>query len=132
MCEAFIVVTLFQKGMALAVNVDKKPMLPLVSDAINGIFHNPKDPFWTGRVMDLLFDGIEIDCTSEEFAAKATCSIFESGEAKAVQPLRPNYYKFSLFGAVCKFLVNFSPVINVSIQLGERKRNWYVQSFSWY
>ncbi|KAJ6635575.1 Sensory neuron membrane protein 1 [Pseudolycoriella hygida] len=87
-------------GMALAVNVDKKPMLPLVSDAINGIFHNPKDAFWTGRVMDYLFDGIEIDCSSEEFAAKATCSIFATGEVKAVQPLREDFYKYSLFGAV--------------------------------
>lgn len=86
--------------MALAVNVDKKPMLPLVNGAINGIFHHPKHPFWTGRVMDYLFDGIEIDCTSEDFEAKATCSIFETGEVKAVQPLRENFYKFSLFGAV--------------------------------
>lgn len=94
--------------MALAVNVDKKPMLPLVSEAINGIFHNPKDPFWTGRAMDYLFDGIEIDCTSEEFAAKATCSIFETGEVKAVQPLRENFFKFSLFGAVSIFDVNWN------------------------
>lgn len=89
--------------MALAVNVDKKPMLPLVSDAINGIFHHPKTPFWTGRAMDYLFDGIEIDCTSEEFAAKATCAVFESGEVKAIQPVRENIFKFSLFGAVSKF-----------------------------
>nr|QGW45470.1 sensory neuron membrane protein 1d [Bradysia odoriphaga] len=88
-------------GMALATNVDKKPMLPLVSKAIDGIFHNPTNPFWTGRVMDYLFDGIEIDCTSEEFEAKATCSVFGSGEVKAIQPTdRENIYKFSIFGAV--------------------------------
>lgn len=89
--------------MALAVNVDKKPMLPLVADAINGIFHNPKDPFWTGRVMDYLFDGIEIDCTSENFAVKGTCSVFATGEVKAIQPLREDFYKFSVFGGVSIF-----------------------------
>lgn len=87
--------------MALATNVDKKPMLPFVDKAINGIFHDPTDPFWTGRVMDYLFDGIEIDCTSEEFEAKATCSVFGSGDVKAVQPTdEENVYKFSIFGAV--------------------------------
>lgn len=55
----------------------------------------------TGRAMDYLFDGIEIDCTSENFAAKATCSMFHSGEAKAVQPTdKENIFKFSVFGAV--------------------------------
>lgn len=93
---------LFRKGMALALNVDKKPMLPLAAKAIDGIFHNPTHPFWTGRVMDYLFDGVEIDCTSEEFEVKATCSVFETGEVKAIQPLRENFYKFSVFGAVSK------------------------------
>ncbi|KAG4080358.1 hypothetical protein HA402_010850 [Bradysia odoriphaga] len=87
-------------GMALATNVDKKPMLPLVSKAIDGIFHNPTDPFWTGRVMDYLFDGIEIDCTSEKFEVQAVCSVFGSGEVKAIQPTdQENIYKFSIFGA---------------------------------
>lgn len=91
---------IFFKGMALAYNVNRKPMLTLVNKVINGIFHNPKDPFWTGRVMDLLFAGIEIDCTSEEFAVQAACTIFESGEVKAIEPLRENFFKFSFFGAV--------------------------------
>lgn len=102
--------------MALATNVDKKPMLPLVNDAINGIFHHPKDPFWTGRVMDYLFDGIEIDCTSKEFAAEATCAIFASGEVKPIQPLRENFFKFSLFGAVSIFDVKLCLPFAIYIQ----------------
>ena len=86
--------------MALSTNVDKKPMLPVINDAINALFHNPKDAFWTGRAFDYLFDGIEIDCTSKEFAAEAICAVFSSGEVKAVEPLRENFYKFSVFGAV--------------------------------
>lgn len=87
--------------MALSVNVNRKPMLKMVGKAVNGIFHQPKDPFWTGRVMDYLFDGIEIDCTSEDFAVNSVCSVFESGNVKSVEPtLRKDYYKFSVFGAV--------------------------------
>ncbi|KAJ6643475.1 Sensory neuron membrane protein 1 [Pseudolycoriella hygida] len=85
-------------GMALNINVNRKPMLKLVSQAVNAIFHQPTDPFWTGRVFDYLFDGIEIDCTSEEFAAKATCAIL--GTVKTIQRLREGFYKFSVFGAL--------------------------------
>lgn len=44
--------------MLLSVNVDKKPMLPMIASAINLLFDNPKDMYWTGRVMDLLFGNI--------------------------------------------------------------------------
>lgn len=49
-------------GMLLAVNVDKKPLLPMVEDVINKIFDNPADAFFTGKAMDLLFNGVEITC----------------------------------------------------------------------
>lgn len=86
--------------MALAVNVDKQPMLPLIVKAIDLLFHEPKDMFWTGRVMDILFDGIPIDCSSSEFAATAACSVFQSGDVKAVRPIDDEHYAFSLFAGV--------------------------------
>lgn len=86
--------------MALAVNVDKKPMLPVINSAINEMFHKPTHPFWTGRVMDLLYDGIPIDCSSEEFSAKAICSVFESGDVKAVRQIDDTTFKFSFFAGV--------------------------------
>lgn len=86
--------------MLLATNVDKQPMLGLVDKAIKELFHDPKDMFWTGRVMDILFDGITIDCSSDAFEAKAVCSVFESGEVKAVKPINDTHYSFSLFSAV--------------------------------
>lgn len=46
--------------------------------------------------MDILFDGIPIDCSSDEFQAKAVCSVFESGEIKAVRPINSTHYAFSL------------------------------------
>lgn len=57
--------------------------------------------FWTGRVMDALFNGIPVDCSDEEnFEATAVCSIFKTGEVKAVQPINATHFSFSLFQAV--------------------------------
>lgn len=83
--------------MILATNIDKKPMLPLVKDAIDIIFHSPKNMYYVGRAMDILFDGITIDCSSDDFNAKAVCSVFESGEVKTIRPISEDHYTFSLF-----------------------------------
>lgn len=46
--------------MLLTVNVDKKPMLPMIANAINLLFNDPKDMYWRGRVMDLLFGNVKM------------------------------------------------------------------------
>lgn len=87
-------------SMALGVNVDRQGMLPLVATAINEIMHHPKDPFWTGKAMDMIFDGLPLDCRSEDFNAKAVCSIFETGESQQIQPSGNDHFKFSLLAGV--------------------------------
>lgn len=87
-------------GMALSINVDRHELLPFIGAAINGILGNPTDAFWTGRVMDLLFDGIPLDCRSDAFEVAAACGEFSTGEYKAIQPINESFYKFSLFGGV--------------------------------
>lgn len=86
--------------MALTVNFDKKPMLPMISNAINQIFHEPVDPFWSGRVMDLLFDGIDVDCSSTNFETMAICTVLGSGEVQAIRVIDDKLYKFSMIGGV--------------------------------
>nr|AOT85638.1 sensory neuron membrane protein 1E [Mayetiola destructor] len=86
-------------GLLLSINIDKKPMLPLISKAVNIVFNDPIDIFWQGRVMDILFDGIPVDCSSNAFEAAAVCSVFSTGEVSAVLPLNETHYKFSLFGS---------------------------------
>lgn len=81
-------------------------MLGLADKAIKDLFHNPKDMFWTGRVMDVLFDGIPIDCSSENFEATATCSVFKSGEVAAIREHNDTHFAFSLFAAVKTILTN--------------------------
>lgn len=44
-------------SLALTVNVNRKGFLKMISEVIAMMF-KPTTPFWTGRAMDLLFDGI--------------------------------------------------------------------------
>lgn len=80
----------------LTQNVNKKPFLPIVNSAIEILFNNPQHMFYTGRVMDILFDGIPIDCSSEKFQAQAVCSVLGSGEIKTIRSLNSTHYAFSL------------------------------------
>lgn len=80
----------------LTLNVNKKPFLPLVNSAIDILFNSPQHMFYTGRVMDILFDGIPIDCSSDKFQAQAVCSVLGTGEIKAVRPLNSTHFAFSL------------------------------------
>lgn len=85
-------------GMLLATNIDKKPLLPSLYTAINNLFQNPEDAFFTGRIMDLLYDGVPIDCTSEDLTTKAICTSFDG-----MQPIRKiddKHFAFSLFAGV--------------------------------
>lgn len=86
--------------MGLAANVDRKSMLPLVKIAIDEIFHNPKEIWWHGRAMDLMFNGIPIDCTSQKPQARVVCMVFRSGELQAIEKIDRTHFKFSLLGGV--------------------------------
>lgn len=94
--------SIFPQGIPLTVNVDRAPMLPLISKAVDLIFHSPQHIFWTGRAMDIMFDGILLDCSSSDFNSKAACSVFEGGEVKAVWPADEpdSHFKFAIFGGV--------------------------------
>lgn len=88
-------------GMALAVNVDREDLLPFIRAAMDGLLHHPKDMFYRGRLWDILYDGIVLDCSSEDFEVTALCSEFSGGDIKEVKPLNETAYVFSLFGNVC-------------------------------
>lgn len=87
-------------GAALTMNVDRGEMLPLVNTAIKGVLPNQKSLFWSGRVMDMLFDGVPLDCTSDDFEVAGACAEFGSGEYKNISPVNESFFKISLFGGV--------------------------------
>lgn len=87
-------------AMALSLNVDRKDLVTLAYTAMKDILHNPKDIFFRGRLWDLLYDGIELDCSSSEFEVAAVCSEFDSGDYKEIRKINDTAFSFSLFGNV--------------------------------
>lgn len=65
--------------------------------ALTQIFR-PKTPFLTASVMDILFNGVGIDCSSEEFEASSFCGAMEN--EKAIKVVNDTYLKFSVLGGV--------------------------------
>lgn len=62
------------------------------------MWHKPQSPFIRVKVMDLLFDGIPVDCSSQEFGAKAVCTAFD--DAPQLARVDDDTFKFSFFAAV--------------------------------
>lgn len=85
--------------MLNTVAAQKPAMLTLASKAINVIFRNPTSIFLTTKVKDLLFDGVIINCTVTDFAAKAVCTQLKT-EAKDLKQITPTDFSFSFFGPV--------------------------------
>lgn len=154
-------------SMFLSINVDKKPMLGLIKKAVDLLFHEPADIFWTGRVMDVrisifialkfiffiysysrccllflfkkvLFDGIPIDCSSQDFQAQAACSVFQSGDVKAIRPLNDTHFSFSLFQGVRILIFSVTNTSKKNYKfpyyfqfIDKWHRSWRIQSISW-
>lgn len=94
-------------GMFLATNVDKQAMLPVIDGVVKNLFHEPADAFYTGRVMDVLYDGVDVDCSADDKTTVAICLTFDTNQA--LRKVGDHQYKFSLFGGVStdKFLSSF-------------------------
>lgn len=84
----------------MSVNRDRAPMLPLVAKALDIIFE-AKTPFVTAKAMDIMFNGIEIDCDKSDFRAIAVCeAIHTEGQGVTVKDEEKKLYKVSLLGHV--------------------------------
>lgn len=85
-------------GMLLATNYDKKPFLPKIDIAIKNLFNNPADGFYTGKAMDILFDGVSIDCSASEETTMAVCVQLE--DMPAIRRIDKTHLAFSILGGV--------------------------------
>lgn len=85
-------------GIFLASNIDRKPMLHRIEEGVNNIFHNPTDAFYTGRAMDVLFYGVEYDCSVKDTYTSAICSALE--DDKSVRKVDDDHYTFTMLGGV--------------------------------
>lgn len=90
-------------AMGLTVHFEMPQFLHVVVQAIKEIFHDPTDVFWTGRSMDLLFDGIEIDCAVKNPLSKLACGEMRRSNQPSLQKIDKQRLKFSLMGGVRHF-----------------------------
>lgn len=74
-------------------------MMNLATKALTKIFRNPETIFLTAKVNDILFDGVLINCTVTDFAAKAVCTQLKT-EAEGLKFQTETEYLFSLLGPV--------------------------------
>lgn len=91
--------------MLLATNVDKKPLLPSIDQAVKSLFHDPADAFFTGRAMDIMFGGVLVDCTGADKLTMAVCMTI--AEESAFKRVDEGHLAFSMFGGVSAFLCDF-------------------------
>lgn len=76
----------------------------VAATAIKHIFHEPTDVFWTGKAMDLLFNGIDIHCNATNTLAKLACSQIMERNDPNFQQIGDKRLRFSLLGGVrCAF-----------------------------
>lgn len=87
-------------SIGLAVHFEYRQFLHVAKAAIKELFHEPTDVFWTGRVMDVLFNGIEIDCDVSTTYAKIACEEIQDRQPDKFKPLDNGKYLFSMFGGV--------------------------------
>ena len=82
----------------------KKQTLPFFckDKAVNSIFKSPPSIFFKIKAMDMMFNGLPIDCTVTDTAGSGVCSLIREN-ADALQSDGPDLYRFSLFGAVSNF-----------------------------
>jgi hypothetical protein len=77
--------------------------------AFKQIFKLKKTPFLTSSVMDLLFNGVVIDCNvdeDEDLEAVVICP--QLGSEKGVKKINDTYFSISILGdvSVIKFMNN--------------------------
>lgn len=86
-------------GVLLAAKIDKPLLLPRVEKGIKEILNNPSDAFYTGSVMDLMFNGVQVDCSTDDPFTRVLCSNL-ADQTLSVRQIDQNHLNFSYFGNV--------------------------------
>ncbi|XP_014229470.1 sensory neuron membrane protein 1-like [Trichogramma pretiosum] len=98
--EILVMPHIFMLSAYMATVRDMPHTLPIVQKAINSVFKAPKSIFIKVRAMDMMFDGLPIDCRGvTDFAGNALCSKVREIAEGAMVIDEPDLYRFSLLGA---------------------------------
>lgn len=86
--------------MLLSVNVDREELLSFSSAAIDQLLDNPKDIFYRGTARKLLYEGVQIDCSKDEFESSTICAELRGEEYQYFVEHNETTLKFSIWGSV--------------------------------
>lgn len=84
-------------------------MLNFVSKGLKALYGD-HTIFTQAPAMNILFDGIDLNCATTDFNAKAICTAIE-GEAKSIEILDDHIFRLSLFGMVTSYEILYDSVI---------------------
>ncbi|XP_011292727.1 sensory neuron membrane protein 1-like [Musca domestica] len=84
--------------MGIAIKREKFAMLQMIAEGLEELF-KARSAFIQAPVMDIFFRGIDVNCDTENFAAKAICLNFHTGAVKGGVKVDDTHFKFSLLGA---------------------------------
>jgi len=77
----------------------KPGAIGLVNKAIPYLYQNQTSAFMMGTANDIMWNGLDINCTSGEFAAVAICLQIRQN-LESLHKISKDHFKFSLFGVV--------------------------------
>eukprot|EP00102_Acyrthosiphon_pisum_P006877 XP_003240759.3 PREDICTED: LOW QUALITY PROTEIN: sensory neuron membrane protein 1 [Acyrthosiphon pisum] len=95
--EIIVMPHLAMIGMVTMTKMMKPAALGLVNKAIPYLYPDQTSAFMMGTANDIMWNGLDINCTSEEFASVAICSQIRQN-SESLHKISKDHFKFSLFG----------------------------------
>nr|AWS20447.1 sensory neuron membrane protein 1 [Aphidius gifuensis] len=84
-------------SMVYATVRERPGMVGLAAKAVDSIFHKPDSVFVKATVREILWTGLPVDCSVQDFAGKAVCGILREDDSSLLKDGETNY-KFAIFG----------------------------------
>ncbi|XP_025419540.1 sensory neuron membrane protein 1-like isoform X3 [Sipha flava] len=84
-------------GMVTMTKMTKPAAIGLINKAIPLLYPDQTNAFMTATANDIMWNGLDINCTSSEFPAVAVCTQIRQNSA-SLHKINNNHFKFSLLG----------------------------------